>query len=146
MGPTGASAHNPDGTPVAGKGAYQQQADEDDPFAELRKQEEQMRQQREYWSQWYAQYSAWYSQQSAQQAQGNPSNETPMFERSSQKKSQASSAKNGASRAAAGGATGPGYNPFAEEDAAPPETPSVHVPIRGPPPPRLLAGVEDHAV
>lgn len=135
--PKGATAQNPDGTPVASQGPYA-----DDPFADLRQKEEEMRQQREYWSQWYAQYSAWYSQQSGQQAQGSAaSKESSNFgERSGGRK-----AAGGGGATASGAGSGGTYNPFYEGEAAG-STPSANAAPRGPPPPRLLAGVEDHAV
>jgi hypothetical protein len=141
--PAGDGARYPDGTPIQGS-SYQ--ADDDDPFAHLRKQEEEMRQQREYWSQWYAQYSAWYAQQGGQQAQSStPSKEPPSFgERSSHKKAQSSATGSNAGTNTSG-ATGPGYNPFYEDTPGGPN-PSVSAPARGPPPPRLLAGVEDHTI
>lgn len=44
----------------------------EDPFAELRRQDEEMMRQRAAWSEWYAQYCNWYQAQAHAQADGNP--------------------------------------------------------------------------
>jgi hypothetical protein len=85
--PSGGNARYPNGqpvNPVPGKTSstddwmQAEQAGYDDPFADLRRQEEAMRQQREYWSQWYSQYSAWYQQQTNQQTSGSaPRKDSP---------------------------------------------------------------------
>ncbi|CAE8654799.1 unnamed protein product, partial [Polarella glacialis] len=72
--PAGAACREPGLPGAAAQGA--QQAAEDDPFAYLRQQEEDLRKQREEYAQWYAQYSAWYAQQQATgAAQGSEAGE-----------------------------------------------------------------------
>eukprot|EP00913_Durusdinium_trenchii_P013556 g12726.t1 len=43
----------------------------EEPFADLRRQEEENKKQREQWQQWYQQYTAWYSQQAGAGAKGD---------------------------------------------------------------------------
>lgn len=141
--PSGASARNPDGTPVG-------QAASDDPFAHLRQQEEQNRQEREAYTQWYAQYSAWYAQHAEHQARSSePSTEPPVGEQSDKRKAASSKATHGAN--AAGSKSNfqadTGYNPFHDSDPFQQGAgASAAAPSKGPPPPRLLAGVEDQTI
>jgi len=101
---------------------------EDDPFAELRRQEEQMRQQRDNWAQWYSQYCAWYQGQQPE-AGGIPAGQPQGFGAARQP-SQAPPMQEAAGGYGATGAAG-------QEAKLPP---------KGPAPPQLDAGLEDQAL
>eukprot|EP00927_Polykrikos_kofoidii_P033750 TRINITY_DN28579_c0_g1_i1.p1 TRINITY_DN28579_c0_g1~~TRINITY_DN28579_c0_g1_i1.p1 ORF type:complete len:858 (+),score=164.19 TRINITY_DN28579_c0_g1_i1:189-2762(+) len=104
----------------------QAQAQADDPFAGLRRQEEEMNQQREQWANWYQQYSTWYQQTSAQ-AQGGPPGAPPTGARGPQ--------------AAPRFGTGPGTGADNQSGGE-----RAYVPPQGPQPPKLDANFEDHAM
>ncbi|CAE8592015.1 unnamed protein product, partial [Polarella glacialis] len=123
--PAGAACREPGLPGAAAQGA--QQAAEDDPFAYLRQQEEDLRKQREEYAQWYAQYSAWYAQQQATgAAQGSEAGEGSGEKHGSGAQQSQGGPKDGAQ----GGPSG------AAKD---------RVPVRGPAPPKLDAGFDDHA-
>jgi len=95
----------------------EQQKQADDPFADLRRKEEEMHKQRQQWAQWYSQYCAWYTQQAQQNAQA---------------------AGTGAGSAGTTSTPRPSGGQRQQTDAG-------TLPPRGPQPPMLDGGFEDHA-
>ncbi|CAE7312403.1 unnamed protein product [Symbiodinium natans] len=116
--PPGATCRDP--AAPSQQGSSQAQSKEDDPFADLRKQEEENQKQHEQWKQWYQQYTAWYSQQGAAGAAGTAGTESGKQGQSGQKKQQ--------------------------QQKGPQGEQTGYVPPRGPAPPKLDAAFEDHAV
>lgn len=117
--PPGATSREP----VAGGQQGSQQAKEDEPWADLRKQqEEETRKQQQEWQQWYQQYTQWYSQQGAAGAAG----------------AGAAGAESG-KQSKSGGQKQQKGSQSSEQAGS-------YVPPRGPAPPKLDAGFEDHAV
>ncbi|CAK9001980.1 unnamed protein product [Durusdinium trenchii] len=66
--PPGVTAREPTAAATGQQGTSQSQ---EEPFADLRRQEEENKKQREQWQQWYQQYTAWYSQQAGAGAKGD---------------------------------------------------------------------------
>jgi len=125
--PVGARCHDP----AAEQQQQSQAGGADDPFAHLRKKEEEMKQQRDQWSQWYSQYYDWYRTQST--ADAAPPGAAPHGTKFG------AGAAGGGSKGPAGGASkGPagGSNAGGAQAKMAP---------RGPAPPTLDAGFEDHA-
>mmetsp|Transcript_51091 Transcript_51091/g.91749 ORF Transcript_51091/g.91749 Transcript_51091/m.91749 type:complete len:733 (+) Transcript_51091:70-2268(+) len=119
--PPGATCREPGAGP---KQEGRAQGEKDDPFANLRQQEEENRKQREAYSQWYAQYSQWYNEQAAAGgAQTHTDGSMPGADRQ------------GASAGAGSGKAG------SQSGSA-----GQSLPPRGPAPPKLDAAFEDHAV
>ncbi|CAE7730042.1 unnamed protein product [Symbiodinium pilosum] len=121
--PAGATCREPAQAAAAQQGTTSQGADnQDDPFADLRKQEEDNKKQHEQWQQWYQQYTAWYSQQAG--AAGASATGGANADAGKQNKSGSQKQKGAQSGEQAGS----------------------YVPPRGPAPPKLDAAFEDHAV
>jgi len=130
--PPGATSREPVAAGQQGRGIREQrpsqspgsqQEKEDEPWADLRKQqEEETRKQQQEWQQWYQQYTQWYSQQGAAGAAGA-----------------------GAAGADSGKQSKSGGQKQQKGSQSSEQTGS-YVPPRGPAPPKLDAGFEDHAV
>mmetsp|Transcript_57716 Transcript_57716/g.137339 ORF Transcript_57716/g.137339 Transcript_57716/m.137339 type:complete len:767 (-) Transcript_57716:185-2485(-) len=117
---------------------------DDDPFADLRHQEEENQKQREEWSQWYAQYCNWYSSQ-AKTGQAAAAGAAQANNKQPNSGTQAGGAR--AKGSAAGANTSQNAQNAGSQDNKQSQSSNTNLPPpRGPPPPKLDAGFEDKAM